>query len=120
MTIDLSAPALETRLELTAKLFRGFADPSRLAILAALRTGERCVSDLVLTTGLSQSNVSGHLSCLKDCGLATSRQEGRFVYYRLTDPEVAVMLQSADTILSLLASRIAACINYERDGRTPD
>jgi ArsR family transcriptional regulator, cadmium/lead-responsive transcriptional repressor len=103
---------LRTKLELSAKLFRGFADPSRLTILAALQEGERCVSELIEATGLTQSNVSGHLSCLKDCGLVTSRQEGRFVYYRLADPEVSLMLSRAETILSRLADRIAACVNY--------
>lgn len=110
---------LRTKLEVSAKLFRGFADPSRLTILAVLEEGERCVSELIEVTGLTQSNVSGHLSCLKDCGLVTSRQEGRFVYYRLADPEVAVMLRSAEMILARLADRIAACVNYgvPRGGR---
>jgi DNA-binding transcriptional ArsR family regulator len=111
---------LRTKLDLTAKLFRGFADPSRLAILLALRDGERCVSDLVIATGLTQSNVSGHLTCLRDCGLVVSRQEGRFVHYRLADPAVAEVLDSAGAVLSRHAERIAACVNYEPDGRTPD
>lgn len=105
--------------DLTAKLFRGFADPSRLAILEALEEGERCVSDLVVATGLTQSNVSGHLACLRDCGLVVSRQEGRFVHYRLADPRVAEMLGSAHAVVSLFAARIAACVNYGPDGRTP-
>ena len=112
MSTDLRHPALKTKLDLTAKLFRGFADPSRLAILESLRAGERCVSDLVRATTLTQSNVSGHLTCLKDCGLVVSRQEGRYVYYRLADAEVAVMLGSAETILGRLANQIAACVNY--------
>lgn len=112
MTTALLPPAdLTVTLDLTAKLFRGFADASRLAILAALRAGERCVSDLVVATGLTQSNVSGHLACLKDCGLVVSRQDGRFVYYRLADPRVAVLLTGAEAILSRLADRIASCVN---------
>lgn len=107
-----------TKLDLIAKLFRGFADPSRLALLATLRDGERCVSDLVTISGLSQSNASGHLACLKECGLVLSRQEGRFVYYRLADAEVAAMLASADAVLGHLVDRIAACVNYDLDGRT--
>ena len=118
-TIQVSPSDLRTRLDLTAKLFRGFADPSRLAILEALREGERCVSDLVLATGLSQSNVSGHLACLRECGLVVSRHEGRFVHYRLAAPHVAEILGNADSILALLAARIAACVNYDRDGSSP-
>ncbi len=53
--------------DLTAKLFRGLADVSRLAIVAGLRGGERCVSDLVEATGLGHTNVPGHLTCLRGC-----------------------------------------------------
>ena len=92
------------------------ADASRLAILAGLRDGERCVSDLVAATGLSQSNVSGHLTCLKDCGLVVSRRNGRFVYYRLADPQVDAVLSAADVVLMRHADRIAACVNYRASG----
>ena len=110
------AGALRTRLELSAKLFRGFADPSRLSLLAALREGERCVSELIEATALTQSNVSGHLACLKECGLVVSRQDGRFVYYRLADPQVDTVLSAADVVLLRHADRIAACINYNVPG----
>ncbi len=65
MTMSLPAEALG----LKTKLFRGFADRSRLALLEALRDGPRCVGDLVAATGLGQPNVSNHLGCLQDCGL---------------------------------------------------
>ncbi|MDQ3692058.1 MAG: metalloregulator ArsR/SmtB family transcription factor [Chloroflexota bacterium] len=109
----MTAPAADPKLklELTAKLFRGFADPSRLALLALLRDGERCVSELVEASGLTQSNVSSHLTCLRDCGLVTSRQAGRFVYYALAETGVEAMLGSADAILSRHANQIAACVN---------
>jgi ArsR family transcriptional regulator, cadmium/lead-responsive transcriptional repressor len=115
-TTELSADVLQARLELRAKLFRGFADASRLAILETLREGERCVTDLVAATGLSQSNVSGHLACLKECGLVVSRQDGRFVYYRLADPHVDAVLSAADVVLLRHADRIAACVNYNVPG----
>lgn len=100
-------------LTLKAKLFRGLADPSRLAILEALRQGEKTVSDLVAGTGLSQPNASGHLACLKDCGLVASRQEGRYVYYQLTDARVEEMLRSAEGILAGVAERVYVCTRYE-------
>ncbi len=55
--------------DLQAKLFRGFADPSRLSVLVALREGPLTVGEIVEATGLSQSNASNHLGCLRDCGL---------------------------------------------------
>src|SRR3712207_9473743 len=69
-------------------LFRSLADPSRLAILEALRSGEKTVTELVEATGLSQPNASAHLSCLRGCGLVTSRQAGRFVRYAITDDRI--------------------------------
>ena len=100
-------------LMLKAKLFRGFADPSRLAILEALRSGEKTVSELVTATSLSQPNASGHLACLKDCGLVASHQEGRSVYYALADPRVDAVLRDAEGILSEVGARIYACTRYE-------
>ncbi len=109
-----SSVGAEEALELKAKLFRGLAEPSRLALLEALRDGERSVGDLVEATGLSQANASAHLACLRDCGLVTSRSEGRFVYYRVAGREVERMLAHADGTVAALAERIAACANYRR------
>ena len=68
-----------------AKLFRGLADPSRLAILEALRPGPLSVGQIVAATGLSQPNASNHLRCLSECGLVAGEARGRFVDYRLAD-----------------------------------
>jgi DNA-binding transcriptional ArsR family regulator len=100
-------------LGLKAKLFRGLADPSRLAILEALRGGERTVSEIVTATGLSQPNASGHLACLRDCGLVTSRQGGRFVFYALADDRIGDVLRGAEDILGRVAERVYACTRYE-------
>jgi DNA-binding transcriptional ArsR family regulator len=98
--------------DLQAKLFRGFADPSRLSLLLALRASERTVSDLVQITGFTQSNVSNHLSCLRDCGLVTTRQQGRFSYYALSDDRVEKLLALADELLADVARGIYECTRY--------
>jgi DNA-binding transcriptional ArsR family regulator len=99
-------------IDLHAKLFRGFADPSRLSILEALRAGPLTVSQLVETTGLGQSNVSNHLSCLRDCGLVVSQQQGRYVLYRLSDDRVEALLQLAEELLSDVARGVYECTRY--------
>lgn len=99
-------------LAVRAKFFRGLADPSRLALLLALRTGEKTVSMLSEETGLSQSNVSNHLACLKDCGLVLNRQEWRHVHYRISDEKILALLAVADEVVSDNAQRIADCVNY--------
>ena len=65
-----------TELAIKSKLFRGFGDSSRLSILDALRNGPLTVAKIVETTGLSQSNTSNHLGCLRDCGLVVAEQNG--------------------------------------------
>src|SRR5574342_1431090 len=85
-------------IEIQAKLFRGFSDPSRLSILESLRDGAVTVSEIVVATGLSQPNVSNHLACLRDCGLVTAEQQGRFVYYKLSDKRVGQLLNLADEL----------------------
>ena len=99
--------------DLKAKLFRGFSDPSRLSILEALYNGPLTVTDIVNATGLSQSNVSNHLGCLRDCGLLTRQQQGRFVYYQLSDERVAGLLRLADELLADVAKGVYECTRFE-------
>lgn len=97
---------------LKAKLFRGFADPSRLAIVEALRSGSMTVTEVVAATGLTQSNTSNHLSCLRDCGLVSREQEGRYVRYQLSDQRVATLLEEADALLADFARGVYECTRY--------
>ncbi len=99
-------------IEIQAKLFRGFSDPSRLSILNTLYDGAHTVSQVVEATGLTQPNVSNHLSCLRDCGLVSARQEGRFVYYELSDKRVTRLLMLADELLADVAKGVYECTRY--------
>ena len=105
-----------TSIEIQAKLFRGFSDPSRLSILDILRDGALTVSEIVETTGLTQSNVSNHLGCLRDCGLVTAKQQGRFVYYELSDKRVGRLLVLADELLADVAKGVYECTRYNVKG----
>lgn len=99
--------------ELQAKLFRGFSDPSRLAILASLRNGPLTVTEIVQATRLTQSNVSNHLGCLRNCGLVTAEQSGRYVYYRLSDKRVRQLLSIVDELLADVAKGVYECTRYK-------
>ena len=111
MPMTLRAPAVG----LKAKLFRGFSDPSRLAILDALRIGPLTVTEVVEATGLSQSNASNHLACLWDCGLVEREQQGRYVRYRLSDDRVATLLGLADELLADVAKGVYECTRYNTE-----
>lgn len=100
--------------ELKAKFFRGLADPSRLSILDSLSCGPLSVSEIVSATGLSQSNVSNHLSCLRDCGLVVFEQQGRFVRYKISDERVRQLLSLADVLVTEVAKGIYECTRYNK------
>ncbi|MBI2898553.1 MAG: winged helix-turn-helix transcriptional regulator [Planctomycetes bacterium] len=105
------------KLRVKAKLFRGLADPSRLAILEALRGGPRNVSQVVARTGLTQSNASMHLDCLWCCGLVDREARGRFTYYWIRSRKVARILEVAEGVLDHAYERLAACRRYEEAKR---
>lgn len=64
-------------------LLKALSDPLRLQVLDQLSTGERCVCDLTSSLALSQSRLSFHLKVMKEAGLLSDRQSGRWVYYRI-------------------------------------
>ncbi len=105
----LSDPA---ELEVKARFFRGFSDPSRLRILEALRDAPHTVGEIVDATGLSQSNVSNHLGCLRGCGLVAAERQGRHVIYRLSDDRVAALLSLAESLLADVARGVYQCTRY--------
>ena len=66
-------------------LGQAIVDPTRVRIIAALRQGELCVCELVDALEISQSTLSTHLQVLRQTGMVTTRKEGRWIYYSLTD-----------------------------------
>jgi DNA-binding transcriptional ArsR family regulator len=99
MPISLGPDAAAARQ--AASLFRVLANPTRLAILLTLQTGEQRITDLAAQLGGSQASISAHLTRLRQAGLITSRTQGRAVYYRLTQPELGDLLQAAGRTLPL-------------------
>ena len=65
--------------------FKGLADINRLSIMNLLLTGELCGCDIQYVIGVTQSNVSRHLTYLKRSGLVADRRAGYRVYYRLME-----------------------------------
>jgi DNA-binding transcriptional ArsR family regulator len=91
-----------------AALFRSLGDPARLAIVRRLATGPARVVDLTRALGLAQSTVSGHLACLRDCGLAAARPQGRASVWSLTQPALLDLLSTAEAVLAATAVAAAA------------
>ena len=76
------------KIDLVADRFRALAEPARLHIMNALRTGEQTVGELVEATGFGTANVSKHLQLLHGAGFVTRRKDGLYVYYGLAGDDV--------------------------------
>lgn len=100
-----------------AALFHALSEPTRLALLDHLATGEHRVRDLVDHMHLAQSTVSVHLACLRDCGLVTVRPEGRSSWFALAEPErLAELLGSADALLAAAGATLTLDDHLDREG----
>ncbi len=75
-------------LEQVAARFRALSEPTRLAVLQELKSGERTVGGLVEALSLSQANVSKQLSVLRDAGFLRREQRGTNAVYSIGDPHV--------------------------------
>lgn len=88
--------------------FHALSEPLRLQVLDLLRSQELCVCDLCEVLGVSQSKLSFHLKALKEAQLVQSRQEGRWIYYRLNLAQFIVLeehLSEFRRFSSILPSR---------------
>jgi DNA-binding transcriptional ArsR family regulator len=100
-------------LSAAACMFRSLGDPARLAILRHLALGEHKVVDLTAHLRLAQSTVSAHLACLRDCGLVTSRPQGRASMWSLAAaPELLAVLVAAERLLAVTGDAVALCPTY--------
>ncbi len=122
MGMNAAAAAKEVqRIELTpaAALFRSLGDPTRLAIVRHLAAGPARVTDMVGAVGLTQSTVSKHLGCLKDCGLVDSEPIGRASLFRLTQPALIDLLSAAETVLAATGQAVVLCPVYGTEDDDP-
>jgi ArsR family transcriptional regulator len=73
-------------------VFFGLADSTRLRILKLLGKEELCACEVMAALDLTQPTASHHLGILERSGLVTSRREGKWVFYRLSNPRVGEVL----------------------------
>ena len=76
------------QLTAVSRLFAVLAEPSRLALLQALRRGPRTVSELVEACAMKQANVSKHLAVLHHHRLVRRERLGITIRYEIADPMI--------------------------------
>ena len=72
-------------------------DPARSNMLTALMTGRALTAtELAGQAGVTPQTASSHLSKLEAGGLIEQEKQGRHRYYRLSDPDVAAVLEGLE------------------------
>lgn len=82
-------------------LLRLISHPVRLKILQTIGRGECCVCHLEARLRLRQAYLSQHLMTLRDSGLLVSERDGRFIYYRLSNPATLDLIQQASKLVGV-------------------
>ncbi len=96
MKKTIAPTAAQANSELLSAIATGFhalSDALRIQIVEQLREQELCVCDLCDRLDVRQSKLSFHLKTLKEAKLVRSRQQGKWVYYSLNLPQIAVLEQ---------------------------
>ncbi|HEX3207477.1 MAG TPA: ArsR family transcriptional regulator [Propionibacteriaceae bacterium] len=70
---------------------------------------------------MAQSTVSAHLACLRDCGLVTSRPQGRASMFSLAaGPELMAVLGAAERLLAVTGDAVELCPRHGSHAATED
>ena len=88
----MPAGNMDQIIEGAAETLKAMAHPLRLKILCILDSSEMSVQELVEKVGTSQSNVSQHLSVLKEKGVLASRKDTNRMLYRIGDQRTLMLI----------------------------
>jgi ArsR family transcriptional regulator len=69
------------------KLFSALADKTRLRLLSLMADGEVCVCFFTEVLKQGQPKISRHLAYLRNAGLVEARRDGKWMHYRIIEPE---------------------------------
>lgn len=92
------------------RLGRAMADPTRSRILLSLLERPGYPAELARDLELSRSNVSNHLTCLRDCGIVAAEPEGRRTRYAISDAHLTRAL-TALVEVTLAVDASAPCLD---------
>ena len=101
---------IASRLDVMNRLGRAMADPTRSRILLSLLESPGYPAQLAETLGLTRTNVSNHLACLRDCGIVVAEPEGRRTRYEIVDTHLARALNALVEI-TLAVDEDAPCLD---------
>jgi len=96
-----------------SRILRAINTPNRLRILAAIDTGEACVCHLEAMLDLRQAYISQQLMEMREAGLVDTRRDGRYIFYRLTEPDLLNLLLDISRLFDIPTEEFEAFLNTE-------
>jgi DNA-binding transcriptional ArsR family regulator len=108
-------PTVTAHAQVLSRFGHALADPTRSRLLLALRDGPAYPAELADLLGVSRTNLSNHLACLRGCGLVVAVPEGRRSRYELADGRLAHAL--SDLVELTLAVDPEAPCPIDAEGR---
>jgi DNA-binding transcriptional ArsR family regulator len=98
MTRATEEPGRSLR-RIEADFFRTLGHPVRVRVVELLRDGEMTVGDIQAELGIDSSGTSQHLAAMRRQGILEARKEGTSVHYRVRDPRIFQLLESARQVI---------------------
>jgi len=83
----------DAEIERAARCLKAMSHPLRLKILCVLGTGTLSVQDIVEQVGTSQSNISQHLSILREKDILGCNKEANRVFYYVDDERMLQLIR---------------------------
>ena len=99
--------------EKLSRIFRAIGTPARFQILIALGNGEACVCHLEALLDLRQAYISQQLMEMRDAGLVDTRRDGRYIFYRLTEPELLNLLIDIGKLFDVPTQEMEILLNAD-------
>jgi len=90
-----------------SEIFQALANPTRIAIVEALREGELSAGQLIERLGVEQANASQHLAILRAKHIVANRKAGNQVFYSIRDP---ALIEVLDILRSYFYSELSSTV----------
>ena len=99
--------------EQLSRIFRAISTPARFRILTAIGNGEACVCHLEALLDLRQAYISQQLMEMRDADLVDTRRDGRYIFYRLTEPQLLDLLIDIGKLFGIPTEEIETLLNTD-------
>ena len=89
-----------------AAICKALGDSNRLKIVELLSGGEKCACELLTAFDITQPTLSHHMSVLSECGIVSTRKDGKWCHYSLDCQRLAAF---RDFIWNLRCDKGGCC-----------